>query len=296
MRKDIFLPGLAVGCGILGFGLRWWQWSAGYDQETQLFLAGHPAFYALLLLAAVGTALLLLALRGIPRAVQEANPFRCPSPIYITVMTAAALLFLAAGALGLLEGISQLSLWRAAPDSHPLTYPAALLLCALLAFPAGAAALLLGRSGYRGEPSPALPLLVNFPPLSALAWVFASHLVSGTDPILLRYGVALAAAVFLLLAHYYVAAFFHEQPHPFRAAFTALVGAALGLTALADRPALFQCAMTGACVLSALANTWVLLRNTYGPPWPKRLLEERMPFRASEENGSAGADDDDDIF
>jgi len=293
MRKDMFLPGLAVGCGMLGFGLRWWQWTAGYDPESQLFQAGHPSTYGLLLLAAAGLALLLLLLRDIPKTTPDTDPFRCPAPLYMTAMTAAALLFLAAGALGLLEGMGQLALWRAAPDSHPLTYPAALLLCALLCFPSGAATLLLGHSAYRGKPSAAMPLLINFPPLAALAWVFASHLVSGTDPILLRYGVALTAAVFLLLAHYYVAAFFHEQPHPFRTAFTALLGVALGLASLADRPALFQYAMTGACALSALANTCVLLRSCYGPPWPEQLPMERMPFRASDERTDEEPDDDD---
>lgn len=52
MRKDILLPGLAVGGGAACLALRQWQLSSAYDAETQLFSHGAPATYALLLLAA----------------------------------------------------------------------------------------------------------------------------------------------------------------------------------------------------------------------------------------------------
>ena len=43
MRKEIILPGLALGGGLAGFGLRLWQWLSAYDAQTQLYLHGAPA-------------------------------------------------------------------------------------------------------------------------------------------------------------------------------------------------------------------------------------------------------------
>lgn len=277
MGKSIVLPGLAVLGGVLGFGIRRGQWAVSYDSTTQLFLPGHPITIGLILLMAVLVLAFLLLLRGIPHPKAGLSPFRCPSPTYMTLMAASGLLFLGSGALGLLEGLDQLTLWRANPDSQVLTYPMALILCALLSFAAGPATLMLGRSAYRGEASSNLSVWVNLPPLAGLVWVFASHLAHGTDPALLGYGISLAAAVFLLLAHYEGAAFFFDRSHPFRAAFSALLGSTLGLISLADALSPFQMALTIAFVLSALANTWALLHNTFGPPWPKRLLEARPP-------------------
>ncbi len=51
----------------------------------------------------------------------------------------------------------------------------------------------------------------------------------------------------------------------------------MGIISLADRPDLFTAAATLAFSLSALARGRALLRNTFGPPWPKRLAEGRMP-------------------
>ena len=167
----------------------------------------------------------------------------------MAVTAAAAFLFLGAGVFGLLEGMDQLALWRSAPDTYLLTYPVALLLCACLSFPAGVAVLLLGKASYRGETAPCSSLLSIFPAAAGLVWLFASHLNHGTDPILMGYGFSLAAAALLMLAHYDLAAFFF------------------------------------AFSLSALAWTRALLRNCFGPPWPKRLLDGRMPLGAQEEDG-----------
>ena len=105
----------------------------------------------------------------------------------------------------------------------------------------------------------------------------------GTDPVLLRYGFSLAAVACLLLGLYYAASFFHRRPHPGRPAFFSLLGIALGLLSLADAPAPYHAALTGACMLSCLAYSCALLRNTFGPPWP-----ERMPSGAQEEREQDG--------
>lgn len=283
MRKDLILPGLAVGAGMLGFGLRRWQLASGYDPVTQLFAPGHPAALLLLLLAAGLALAALVLLRGIRLPENMELPFRCPSPAYMAMMAASALLLLGSGVLGLLAGMEELALWRLDPEAHVITYPVSLLLCALLAFAAGVSNLLLGKGAYRGNAARACSLLALFPPMTALVWLFSTHLAHSTDPILMNYGFSLAAAIFLTLAHYDNAAFFHSRPHPLRAAFCALLGGFCALVSLADGLPPFQAALTAALTLSALAGLWSLLRTAFGPPWPKRLLEARMPLGAQDD-------------
>ena len=43
MRKDIFLPVLALAGGAVGFLLRLWQYASAYDPATELFAHGAPA-------------------------------------------------------------------------------------------------------------------------------------------------------------------------------------------------------------------------------------------------------------
>lgn len=283
MRKALILPCLAVGAGALGFGLRRWQLISGYDPDTQLFAAGHPAAVLLALLTAGLVLAAPLLLRGIKVPEDAAPPFRCPSPAYMAMMAASALLLLGSGVLGLLEGMEELALWRMDPTARVITYPAAVTLCALLAFAAGPSLLLLAKGAGRGEPHPSCSLWVLFSPVAALVWLFSVHLAHSTDPILMNYGFSLAAAIFLTLAHYDTAAFFHGRPHPFRAAFCALLGVFFGLVSLADGPSPFQAALTAAFTLSALAGLWSLLRTAFGPPWPRELLEGRMPLGAQDD-------------
>lgn len=292
MGKHVLLPGLALAGGGLGFAVRLWQWSTGYDPGTELFISGHPSTPLLLALFLLLAAALLLPLRGGKRPTDFLSACRCPSPSYMALMAASALLFLGSGALGLLEGMQALALWRADPTVYVITYPAALFLCAVLAVAAGPSVIAIGRAAYRGQAAPPLSLLALAPAFTALVWLFATHLAHGTDPVLLNYGFNLGAAACLLLAHYDLAALFHGRPHPRRLVFFGLLGLFLGMTALADRLSLFQTALTAAFALSALANSWAILHNVFGPDWPKRLLEERMPSGAEQED----EDDDDDIF
>lgn len=276
MRKDILLPGLALAGGVLGFGLRLVQWSWAYDPGTELFQSS-PVTLALLALTALLAILFLTPGKAAHIPEDYLPAFRAPSTLHMTLMAAAAFLFFGAGALGLLEGMDQLSLWRMGVSAM-VTYPAALLLGAVLCFPAGLAILLLGKAAYRGEASGATSLLACFPPFAGLVWLFATHLAHGTDPVLMRYGFLLGAAALLTLAHYDVAGWFFGYSHPRRMVFCALTGVVLALTSLADRPSRATALLIAAFSLSALAQSQALLRNLYRPDWP-----ERMPSGAEDE-------------
>ncbi|MEA4932998.1 MAG: hypothetical protein VB071_05340 [Lawsonibacter sp.] len=283
MRNNSLLSGLAVVGGGLGFGLRLWQWTASYDPDTQLFTHGHPSIFLLTILTAVLILIFLLILRPAHGSGDPLSAFRCPSTLYMTGMTASALLFMGAGVLGILEGTAQLALWRADSETNLLTYPIALILGALFSFAAGPATLIVGKGAYGGTFAPSCSLLAVFPPLSALAWLFATHLAHGTDPVLMDYCFSLAAIAALLLAQYYVAAFFHDHPHPRAAAFWSLMGVFLALISFADGLSPFKMMLTAAFTLSSLSGSWALLRNLFGPPWPKRLLDARMPLGTQEQ-------------
>ena len=69
------------------------------------------------------------------------------------------------------------------------------------------------------------------------------------------------------MAHYYIAGFLYGKPRPRRVLFCALLGAAVGITSLADGLDLFTAAATAAFTLSALGFAHGLL----GGPWPDRM-------------------------
>ena len=89
------------------------------------------------------------------------------------------------------------------------------------------------------------------------AWQTAEAL--NLRPIFMGYGVYLSAAVFLTLAHYDAAGFYHGQRHTRRFLFCTLTGTFLALASFADGLSLFQMAMAAACVLPLLGQTYALL-------------------------------------
>ena len=280
MRKDIVLPGLALAGGAAGFALRKWQLAAAFHPETGLFTHGAPATCALLGLAAAVMLIFLLSILGsVKNMPQDFLPaFGSPEVGQMTVWAAAGLLFIAAGLMNLMEGGQMLQLWQATPvldrDPTQLTLTVARLLGAVLCLPAGAGVLLMGRGAYRWDLPDYLGYLAPMPAFVGLLWLFSTHLEHGTEPVLMSYGFALAAAAFLMLGHYYVAGFLFARPRPRRCLFFALSGAVLGLTSLADGLSLGTSVLTLAFVLSALAFARALLVGT-GSGW-----EERMPSGA----------------
>lgn len=274
MRRDIVLPTLALAGGIGGYLLRRWQLASAFLPEAGLFRHGAAATLALAGLTAILAAAFLLLVLGAGRGEGPRDflpAFGCPEAGQLAVVTAAGFLLLAAGALGVRDGMALRALHQAGLADTAATLYAAVLVNALLCLPAGLGLILLGRAAYRGELADAACRLAPFPAFAGLVWLFTTHLRNGSEPVLLTYGFTLAAAGLLMLAHYYAAGFLYRRPCPRRAAFCALLGAVLGLTSLADGPGLSIWAMTLGYVLSALALSRALLRNTFGPPWPERM-------------------------
>lgn len=268
MRRDIVLPVLAVAGGVAGFFLRRWQLASAYDPETELFVHSAPATGALLGLTALLALAFLLAVLKKKEGLDDFLPaFGSPGTGQMTIFAAAGLLMMAAGMAGLFSGLRAIQLWQLAPEEYQLSTLATRLLAAALCLPAGNAVLLMGRMAYRGELDKLACFLSPFPALAALVWLFSTHLEHGTEPVLMKYGFGLFAALLLTLAHYCVAGFLYGKPRPRGTLFFALTGVALGITSLADGPDLFTAAATAAFSLSALGFARALLAG----PWPERM-------------------------
>lgn len=268
MRKDLALPALVLAGGAAGFFLRRWQLASAYQPDAGLFVHGAPATYALLGLTALLAALLLILLREKREGLDDFLPaFGSPSAGQMTLFAAAGILLIAAGALGMLDGNQALRLWRASPEAYQLSLPVSQLLTGGLCVLAGLGVLYMGRMAYRGALGDQGCFLAPFPALAALVWLFSTHLKHGTEPVLMKYAFTLFAALLFTLAHYYAAGFLYGKPRPRLTAFCALMGTAVGIVSLADRPDRFTAAATVGFSLSALA----LARALLGGPWPERM-------------------------
>ena len=253
-----FLPVSAIVFGAAGFVLRLRQWAIAYDPLEERFNTHAYSYSALpLVLAAIAFLLLVTAWKCAPK--ERAFPLVCRDPLYMMLMAAGGFLFFGAGALGLLEGMELTQLWRSGLVSLPSSYPVAVLLCGGLCLVAGICVLVMGKYGYRPAEGKSASLPAVFPPFALLVWLFATHQSHATDPVFMRYGIYLSAAVFLTLAHYDAAGFYHGQRHKRRFLFCTLMGTMLSVVSLADSLSLFQMAMAAACVITALGHLYALL-------------------------------------
>ena len=260
MRKDIALPVLALAGGGACLALRRWQLAAALDPETELFRS-VPATPVLIGVLALLALLFLVLIQGGGKPEDYPAAFRCPSSLYMTLVTAGSLLLLAAAALGTLGFFRAFQLWR---DGLGQGLPVMELLAAVLCIPSAAALMILGRGHYRGGLPACYPGLTTLPGYAALPWLVGIYQEYSRDPVVLRFADMIS-----------------------------LMGIVLNLEALANGQSLFFTALTAAAVLVLLAQSWALLRTCFGPAWPECLLEDRMPSgaleRAEGDNAPGGA-------
>ncbi len=266
MRKDVFLPVLALAGGGAGFALRFWQLATALDEQTMLFRSGAPSTLALTALLVVLAAVFLLMCRGGAVPADYSQGFYCPSSGYMTLMAAGGFLMFAAAALGCLESLSQFRLWQAGIVPTP---PLMLMLTAVMALSAGLAALMLGKGNYRATLSSSHPVLATLPAYTLLPWIVALYQIHSRQPETWFFALTLLSVICGELGFYYAACFAFGRPRPKACLFTSLMAVVLLLTALADRPGFFHAVMSLACVLLLLAQSFALLRSMYAPHSPQ---------------------------
>ena len=112
--------------------------------------------------------LFLVLIQGGGKPEDYPAAFRCPSSLYMTLVTAGSLLLLAAAALGTLGFFRAFQLWR---DGLGQGLPVMELLAAVLCIPSAAALMILGRGHYRGGLPACYPGLTTLPGYAALPWL-----------------------------------------------------------------------------------------------------------------------------
>lgn len=268
-----FIPTLyAIAGGLAGYLMHLRQWTSGYLPDEQRFMHGQAASIALFVLTVVYVLLFATLLRRQTRdTATKPSALFTSNRLNIAVAVGGGLLFILAGISGLIDAMSQLSDWRAQTSYLPLRNILTLVLSAISAFLCAYATMYLSQLRLHGKSSERSGVLVLLPVISGLCWVFSIHTNNSTNPILLSYGILLAAAISLLLAHYEVAALFHTRAHPRRLMFFALLGIFLGCTALAaplSRSDQFFLLAFMCCAFSYLQS---MLYSAYVGDMPKRV-------------------------
>lgn len=249
---------LAVVVGNLTFLIRKWQWLTAYDGKDQVFLPGSLATYALFLSLGIAAAVFLLFSRRAQPTI--CVPRSCPDTWYMVCMTISGFLFFGAGFLGLFTGYYQFQMWQASPTHMLLNLPLSTLLCGILCLLSGMSVLMLGRIISHGaDPASRAPILSQVPAFTGIIWMFVTHMTHATDPVLLNYGILLAAVVFLTLASYEVASYVQKIPHPTRFCFFSCMGIVLSFTVQADTMSWFFRCMVVAFLFYTVAQFYASL-------------------------------------
>lgn len=281
MRKDIFLPLLAVAGGGAGFALRMWQTASAFDGSTMLFRQGDPSTLALIAAMLLVAAVTAVLIRGGNPVSDYGRAFYCPSAGYMTLMTAGGFLILTCAVLGLREFMAQLALWQV---GAALNLPVMLGLTAVLCIPAGVCALMLGKGNYRNALPAFYPVLVMMPAYLLLPWIVAQYQEHSRQPETLIFVFGLLGLLLMELGFYFAAAFNFARIHPRLCLFCSVMGVVLTVTGLADRPSLFAIVLSTGCVLLLLAQIFALARNVFGPAWPAAVEEQTVCAEETKED------------
>ena len=102
MRKEIVLPSLAVGGGIVGLILRRWELATAFEADTGLVTPNMPSTWALIIWSAVLAVVFILLCRGKHRPFNggyDAAFAAKGNTVYVTAMVLGGFLLLASAVL-----------------------------------------------------------------------------------------------------------------------------------------------------------------------------------------------------
>lgn len=282
MKKQTFLPLLALVGGAVGFLLRLLQDRTGFEATTGLPVPGNvPGLMLIVLLAALALAFLLLVRRlpgesapgpAFPAAFASGNAGQVFLPV------AGALLMLLSGLADLAEalgGVNLLVQLQAAADPYGAAAmksisgfaPKAQLLLGLLSLAAGASVFLAAaacRRGNREAVSPFPGTLLLLPPVALVVRLVLTYRLDSINPALEAYYVELLALVFLTLAFYRLSSFAFQSGRTRRFALYGCGAVVLCITALADSGPHLSSLLLYAGGAAALLG-FLLLRLTHAP-------------------------------
>ena len=273
MRKEIVLPSLAVGGGIVGLLLRRWELATAFEADTGLVTPNMPSTWALIIWSAVLAVVFILLCRGKHRPFHggyDAAFAAKGNTVYITAMVLAAFLLLASAVLNYMgipaayaEAVAAARAGNAQGTPLFNVLPRAIL--GALAAVSFFCVLSTGRNNYRGEGKGKFSFPLLAPAYMGCIWLIAAYQVRAGDPVRQDYIYELFAIISSLLGLYFMAGFSFERAKVFRSSLFSLLGVYFSLVTLADGHELYVVLLYGFCILSLTANVTALLANDTRP-------------------------------
>ena len=273
MRKEIVLPSLAVGGGIVGLLLRCWELAAAFEADTGLVTPDMPSTWALIIWSALLAAAFILLCRGKHRSFAggyDAAFAAKGNTVYITAMVLGGFLLLASAVLNYMgipaayaEAVAAVRAGNAQTTPLFAVLPRAIL--GALAAVSFFCVLSTGRNNYRGEGKGKFSFSLLAPAYMGCIWLIAAYQVRAGDPVRQDYIYELFAIISSLLGLYFMAGFSFERAKVFRSSLFSLLGVYFSLVTLADGHELYVVLLYGFCILSLTANVTALLANDARP-------------------------------
>lgn len=249
MNKRFLIPLTAVAGGAVALVLRWLQNARGFEAETGLPVAGHPAGVALVVWLVVLAALLIILVRRLPGETVYPEAFSAAEASQILLPVMGALLFgisgvLDAAALVVPELVSD---GRALTPVIRLFFAATALIPAAVLFQAASVCRHAddlpeedGEDEPAGEASDTAHAYLLAIPVCLVVRLVLTYRICSVNPSLEEYYVPLLALVLLILAFYRFSGCAFRAGDTRRFALYAAAAVVLCITALADRAALSQ--------------------------------------------------------
>ena len=292
MRKEIVLPSLAVGGGIVGLLLRRWELSTAFEADTGLVTPNMPSTWALIIWSAVLAVVFILLCRGKHRPFHggyDAAFAAKGNTVYVTAMVLSAFLLLASAVLNYMgipaayqEAVAAARAGNAQGTPLFNVLPRAIL--GLLSAISFFCVLSTGKNNYRSEGKGKFSFPLLAPAYMGCIWLIAAYQVRAGDPVRQDYIYELFAIIASLLGLYFTAGFSFERAKVFRSALFSLLGVYFSLVTLADGHELYVVLLYGFCILNLTANVTALLANDARPESKARRSrpEEELSTEDSE--------------
>ena len=292
MRKEIVLPSLAVGGGIVGLFLRRWELATAFEADTGLVTPNMPSTWALILWSAVLAVVFILLCRGKHRPFAggyDAAFAAKGNTVYVTAMVLGGFLLLASAVLNYMgipaayeEAVAAARAGNAQGTPLFNVLPRAIL--GLLSAISFFCVLSTGKNNYRSEGKGKFSFPLLAPAYMGCICLIAAYQVRAGDPVRQDYIYELFAIIASLLGLYFTAGFSFERAKVFRSALFSLLGVYFSLVTLADGHELYVVLLYGFCILNLTANVTALLANDARPESKARRSrpEEELSTEDSE--------------
>lgn len=283
MRKNILPPILTVLWGAVGFALRKWQLTAGFEPDTGLPIPGAPAATALVVWSALLVLVLVLLCRdmGPARTWKRALDAQGNSLFLTAVVLGAFLLLVSAGAEAVTLSATYRTSLATLSEGETIGWTAAvmpplrILLCAA-GFPC---ALIWGQQLARKSPKRRESLLLLELCFLFCVWLISDYQVRAADPVTQNYMYAIFGIVCGLLGLYYISGWSFQTGKFRRTVVFCLLGAYFSLVTLADRHTLAEITRYAFVILFLTAHAALFLN----PPPLSSLREDPEETDTQEE-------------